>query len=114
MTEKLHDLSKKMLAIVADGTYCRIEKSANNQFQYLSWSEQKHDSLIKPFCICCTDGYFIDCYGPFQANLNDAKILEYIFETDEDFKNLCTKGKTIAFLDRGDYNFLDSIIITQN
>jgi hypothetical protein len=70
----LHDFKKDTLAIIADGTYTRLEKSSNNDFQYLSYSVQKLDNLIKPFIICCADGYIIDCYGPFQANSNDAVI----------------------------------------
>lgn len=58
-------MSDDDLAIIADGTYCRIEKSSNNTFQYNIWSEQKKDNLIKPFTICCSNGYFIECYGPF-------------------------------------------------
>ena len=38
MTNKLHDLKSKTLAIFVDATYCRLEKSANNQFQYNCWS----------------------------------------------------------------------------
>lgn len=40
-TTVLHDLRFDDLAVIADGTYCRIEKSSNNTFQYNSWSEQK-------------------------------------------------------------------------
>ncbi|RNA34715.1 transposable element tcb1 transposase [Brachionus plicatilis] len=39
---------------------------------------QKKDSLVKPFLICCADGWIIDCYGPIKANKNDASILDYI------------------------------------
>ena len=57
--------------------------------------------LIKPFLICCADGYIIDCYGPFQANYNDAKIFEYILKTDEELLKLLVPNKTYSFLDRG-------------
>jgi hypothetical protein len=53
----------------------------------IAYSGQKKDSLFKPFNICCADGYIIDCYGPFAANDNDSKILNYIIETDEELKN---------------------------
>ena len=75
MTHSLYDLDKDVLVLIADGTYCRIQKSNNNEFQYKTYSGQKKDSLFKPFIICCADGYIIDCYGPFQANDNDSKIL---------------------------------------
>lgn len=100
-TKELHNMSDDELAVVIDGTYARIEKSANNQFQYDSYSGQKLASLLKPFIICCTDGYFIDCYGPFRANMNDASILEYILETEKDLLEILQPNKTTLFLDRG-------------
>lgn len=98
---ELHELRANDLAIVADASYIRLEKSSNNNFQYLSYSMQKKQNLLKPFIICCADGYFIDCYGPFQANLNDATILEYLLKVDVDLKNLLLENETIIFLDRG-------------
>ena len=103
MAKALYDLPNDCLVIVVDGTYCRFEKSIINQFQYNCWSEQKMDLLIKPFGICCADGYFIDCYGPFKANLNDADIFEYILKTDIDLKSILLAGKTLALLDRGSF-----------
>ena len=98
----LHELDDDVLTIIADGTYTRLEKSSDNSFQYATFSMQKLQNLIKPFIICCADGYFIDCYGPFAANLNDAKIFRYILARDKDFQNLITPhDKTIMFLDRG-------------
>jgi hypothetical protein len=61
----LHDFTNEKLAVVADGTYTRLEKSSNNEFQYVTYSLQKFHHLIKPFILCCADGYFIECYGPF-------------------------------------------------
>ena len=80
MTTKLNCLSNDNLVVIADGTYCRIEKSANNDIQYKTWSVQKQSPLFKPFLLCCADGYIIDCYGPFPANNNDAIILNYVLE----------------------------------
>ena len=98
----LHNFSDDILAVIADGTYTRIEKSASNDFQYLSYSMQKTCNLVKPFLMCCADGYFIDCFGPFQANMNDAQILRHILKTDEDLKKLFEQKDKIAFfLDRG-------------
>ena len=118
-TTILHQMEKNDLSVVVDATYTRLEKSANNEFQYNCWSQQKMGLLIKPFVICCTDGYIIDCYGPFQANLNDAKIFEYILETDKELLNILTPKNTVVFLDRGfrdivdklrnDYNFITKI-----
>jgi len=98
----LHSFKQNTLAIIADGTYTRLEKSSNNEFQYVSYSLQKSTNLIKPFILCCADGYFIDCYGPFTANNNDADILKYILATDEHLKELLEPAESIFFfLDRG-------------
>jgi hypothetical protein len=109
-TSELHSMKEDQLAVFVDGTYNRLEKSSNNDFQYKCWSMQKMDLLIKPFIICCADGYIIDCYGPFQANQNDAKILEYILETDQELLNVLIPKKTLIFLDRGKTLNLNSII----
>jgi hypothetical protein len=101
---ELYDLHNEELAIIVDATYCRLEKSANNEFQYKCWSQQKMDLLTKPFIICCGDGYFIDCYGPFQANQNDSTIFEYILENDLDLLQILEPNKTIVFLDRGKFS----------
>ena len=101
MVTELHGIDKDCLVVVIDGTYTRLEKSINNQFQYACWSEQKMDLLFKPFGICCADGYFIDCYGPFEANLNDAQIFEYILKRDFDLIDILLPEKTLALLDRG-------------
>ena len=100
----MHDLGNDDLAIVVDATYTRLEKSSNNSFQYSSWSQQKKDLLIKPFLVCCADGYIIDCYGPFQAHLNDAAIFEYILKTDEKLLTILKPRKTLVIVDRGNQN----------
>jgi hypothetical protein len=89
------------LAIIVDASYIRLEKSSNNQFQYNCWSEQKMDLLIKPFFICLPDGYFVDCYGPFYANLNDASIFDHILKKDIHLRKILKICKTLVFLDRG-------------
>jgi hypothetical protein len=76
MTQNIFELDPDVLVLVADGTYCKIQKSNNNGFQYKTYSGQKKDSLFTPFIICCADGNIIDCYGPFAANDNDSKILK--------------------------------------
>jgi hypothetical protein len=101
MTQNIFELDPDVLVLVADGTYCKIQKSNNNDFQYKTYSGQKKDSLFKPFIICCADGYIIDCYGPFAANDNDSKILNYIIETDEELRKLLLPNKTMFLIDRG-------------
>ena len=108
----IHDLAEDVLAVIVDGTYTRLEKSSNNDFQYLSYSMQKSHNLIKPFIMCCADGYFIDCYGPFPANMNDAQIFRYVLNTDNDLNKLFTpKEKIVFFLDRGDKNLLSQLYL---
>ncbi|CAF0949606.1 unnamed protein product [Brachionus calyciflorus] len=101
MVKKLLNLKEDEIAVICDGTYTRLEKSSNNEFQYRCWSVQKTDSLIKPFIICCPDGWIIDCYGPFQASENDASILKYVLKLDKDLENILIPKKTAIFLDRG-------------
>lgn len=97
----LHDMKKDELAVFADGSYTRIEKSMNSNFQYKSFSQHKHTQLIKPFLLTCSNGYVIDVYGPFEANLNDEKILRYVLETDLNLKKILLPNKTLFFIDRG-------------
>jgi hypothetical protein len=61
------------LAVIEHGTYTRLQKSSNNDFQYQSYSMHKYYNLIKPFIICCANGYFIDCCVPFDASPNGAQ-----------------------------------------
>ncbi len=105
-------MKEDQLAVFVDATYTRLEKSSNNEFQYKCWSMQKMDLLIKPFIICCADGYVIDCYGPFQANHNDAKILEYVLETDQELSKVLIPNKTLIFLDRGKCRYFFELILS--
>jgi hypothetical protein len=100
-TNELLQLKSTDLAVFVDGTYTRLEKSSNNQFQYNCWSQQKMDLLMKPFLITCADGYIIDCYGPFQANANDAKILQHILENDAKLLTILKPNETYVIMDRG-------------
>ncbi|CAF1054262.1 unnamed protein product [Brachionus calyciflorus] len=53
------------------------------------------DLLIKPFLVCCSDGYIIDCYGPLKDNFNDAKILDYILKMIMSYICSCKSGRKI-------------------
>jgi hypothetical protein len=101
MTHRMLNLKTDDLVIIADGTYCAVEKSANNDFQYKTYSGQKKDSLFKPFILCCADGYIIDCYGPFAANENDALILDYVLKCDKELMHILVRNKTTMIVDRG-------------
>ncbi|XP_058810427.1 uncharacterized protein LOC131675459 [Phymastichus coffea] len=84
----LHDLNDSQL------------KSTNNEYQRKSYSGQKKAPLCKPFTICTTNGYIVDMLGPYYANVNDAKILEDIFNDPEGLVTLLRPGDKF-FLDRG-------------
>ena len=88
------------LAIIADGTYCYIQKSSNNDFQRKTYSCQKKRHLIKPFVICTTNGYIVDIYGSYGASANDASILQHVLNTDTDLVSLL-KPNDVVLLDRG-------------
>ncbi len=101
MSHSILNLATDNLVVIMDGTYNQIEKSANNDFQYKTYSGQQCQNLLKPFLVCCADGYIIDCYGPFPGNTNDATILKYILEKDKDLENILEPFKTTIILDRG-------------
>ncbi|CAF1047844.1 unnamed protein product, partial [Brachionus calyciflorus] len=100
-SKDLLDLSENDLLVVADGTYCRKEKSANNQFQYDCYSEQKKDSLFKLYILTWADGYIIDCFGSFAANQNDSSIFKRILSSDLNLMKIMEPEKTLVLVDRG-------------
>ena len=66
ISSRLFDLEGQKLAVLADGTYCNMQKSSNFYFQRVTYSGQKKRHLVKPFVICCTDGYIIDIFGLYH------------------------------------------------
>ena len=88
------------LILIADGTYCYIQKSANNSFQRKTYSGQKKRHLVKPFVLCTADGTIVDIYGLYAATVNDAKIMEDVFENDVNLRELI-KPDDISIADRG-------------
>ncbi|XP_058802330.1 uncharacterized protein LOC131670620 [Phymastichus coffea] len=66
---------------------------------------QKKAPLCKHFTICTTNGYIVDMLGPYYANVNDAKILEDIFNDPEGLVTLLRPGDKF-FLDRGFRNVI--------
>ncbi len=93
------------LIVLIFRTYARCQQSSNNQFQYSSWSEQKKQHLIKPFIMCASNGYILECYTGFPANWNDSDIMLHILETDKELIRICEPKKTVFILDRGKKNF---------
>ena len=51
------------MVLIADGTYCFIQKSANLEFQRETYSIQKKRNLIKPFVVCASDGTIFQKLG---------------------------------------------------
>jgi hypothetical protein len=92
--------------MAADGTYLHCQKSSNNLFQRMTYSNQKKTHLVKPFVICATNGYIVDVYGLYPANQNDTSILEEILEEDPEIHSLLQRGD-IFLLDRGFRNVRD-------
>ena len=68
------------------------------------FSEQKKGHLIKPFIICCPDGWIVDCYN-FKALQNDSECLLEVLRMDENFRRICEAKKTTFVLDRGNTIF---------
>ena len=80
--------------------YIYHQKSSNNLYQRKSYSGQKNQHLCKPFTVCTTDGYIIDFFGPYLANVNDASIIKHIISTEDQFAALLEKDDLFV-VDRG-------------
>lgn len=85
---------------VWDGTYIYTQKSGNYEFQKKTYSGQKLRNLVKPMLCVCPDGYIVEVFGPFEATLNDAKIMDIIFENNNELKRVF-RPNDIFVLDRG-------------
>lgn len=92
--------SEDKAIIIADGTYAYHQKSSNNLYQRKSYSGQKHRHLCKPFTVSVPNGLVLEMFGPFEANWNDAQILEWILDNEKWFTDLLRPGD-IFILDRG-------------
>lgn len=108
IAKNLFDLGNDQLALIADGTYCYCQKSSNNNFQRKTYSEQKKRHLVKPMVICTTDGYIVDIFGPFEACLNDARILIDLFEKNGDLRQL-VHARDVFLVDRGFYDCIEPL-----
>lgn len=100
IAQKLHNLGDDQLMLIGDGTYLRHQKSSNNNYQRRSYSGQKKCHLTKPFTLCMPDGFVVDVLGPFEANLNDAQILQHLLENNEELAALL-QANDVFVLDRG-------------
>jgi hypothetical protein len=109
MVRLLHCDANGSIAIILDGTYIYIQKSANNEFQRVTYSMHKNRHLIKPMVIICSDGYIIDIVGPYEANKNDAAILSDIMDKYRDVFNREFKAGDVFLVDRGFQNVVAKI-----
>lgn len=101
------EMSKRLLAgenpnaiiRICDGTYIYIDKSANIGFQKKTYSGQKKRNFLRIMMCVSPDGYIENVFGPYEANLNDAKILQDIVKNH--LAELNMERGDIFVLDRG-------------
>lgn len=92
-----------------DGTYIYIQKSSNYAFQRKTYSMQKKRPLIKPMMVVTPNGYILETFGPYPANLNDAEIMNKILAENTSLSELFIQDD-IFLVDRGFRDSLDVII----
>lgn len=90
---------EKKCVVVLDATYIYTCDTSNYSHQRKIFSGQKHRHLFKIMKMIAIDGTMIDCYGPFPANMNDATIVQKIFNKTS-FNNIL-KANDIILVDRG-------------
>ena len=56
--------------------------------------------MCKPFTAGTTDGYVVNTFGPYLANLNDAEIMRIIINEEDGLSSLLKEGD-VFILDRG-------------
>ena len=100
IVKNLFQTQENQLFLIADGTYCYVQKSSCNRMQRMTYSMQKKRHLVKPFVICSADGLIVDIYGPYAATINDASIIKDILQNNIDLKNLICEND-VFLLDRG-------------
>jgi len=113
--KELFNVPDDKLVLVADGTYIYTQKSRNNTLQRKQYSVHQHDSLVKPFVVCTTNGKIVDIYGLFPATLNDATILGTILSAKNqecvDLQKLIKPDDHII-LDRGFKDIISTLQTT--
>ncbi|XP_045455076.1 uncharacterized protein LOC123664602 [Melitaea cinxia] len=96
--------------VICDGTYIYINKSSNYSFQKDTYSLHKYKNLLKPFLIVASDGYIVDCFGPYKATTSDSVIINNLFSSPDSALRLYFRNNDVFILDRG---FRDSISLLQ-
>lgn len=87
--------------VIADGSYCYIQKSSNYLYQKNTYSLHKYRNLVKPFMLVCSDGYIIDVLGPYPATTSDAAIMLREFENENSYLCRHFQEGDAFVLDRG-------------
>ncbi|XP_023940272.2 uncharacterized protein LOC112047391 [Bicyclus anynana] len=87
--------------VICDGTYIYINKSANYKFPKETYSTHKYRNLLKPFLIVASDGYILDCFGPYKATTSDAVIMNNLFNNENSALRLYFRNDDAFILDRG-------------
>lgn len=100
LPEMLFNTEPDKITTIWDATYIYTEKSGNHDFQRHSFNAQKNRNFVKPMMITTTDGTIIDLLGPYKAVTNDADIMQYIFERNNDVQQIFQPGDSFI-LDRG-------------
>lgn len=94
------DNNPETLMTIWDGTYIYCHKSANYEFQKLTFSGQKNRNFVRPMVCVTTNGYIVDILGPFEAVKNDAKCMLDIVRRNEGVIGMFRPGDVFIF-DRG-------------
>lgn len=109
MARELHNKEGNHVILVADASYIFYQKSGNHEIQRLTYSDQKKRNFVKPMVITTTNGLYVDIFGPYKANQNDAVIIQDVFERYGPFELI--QSGDVFLLDRGfrdSSNFLKS------
>lgn len=90
----------EVLMTISDGTYIYVNKSANQEFQKVTYNKQKSRNFLRPMMCVTTNGLIIDIFGPFEATKNDAKCMKELLEHNADVREEIQAGDVFIF-DRG-------------
>ncbi|CAH2101317.1 unnamed protein product [Euphydryas editha] len=97
----LYNTTDTNAVVICDGTYIYINKSANYMFQKETYSLHKYRNLLKPFLIVASDGYIVDCFGPYKATTSDSTIMTNLFSRDNSALRTYFRNNDVFILDRG-------------
>lgn len=87
--------------VIWDGTYIYSNKSRNQYIQRKTYSAQKKRNLLKPMVCVTTNGTYVDVFGPYEATMNDATIMNSIFDKHSDMIMNRLQPGDVVLVDRG-------------